>query len=328
MKKTCCFLSTTLTAALLGLSPIAAAQCGADSAADTDDSRTAKSPVALAALSDRSDGRDIVETAIGAGQFNTLATALEAAGLVDALQGEGPFTVFAPTDEAFAKLPEGTLDELLKPENRDTLRLILTYHVVSGKVKAADVVGLNAADTLSGQRVSIAVNDGTVRLNDRARVTRVDVEATNGVIHILDSVLMPNTKDILETAADTGDFTTLAGAIRAAGLVSTLQGDGPFTVFAPTDEAFARVPAETLNSLMQPENREQLIAVLTYHVVPGRVYADRAKSEGRAETVQGSFLTIRERSGDVRINNAKLIKADMDTTNGVIHVIDTVLIPE
>ncbi|TVQ54287.1 MAG: fasciclin domain-containing protein [Phycisphaerales bacterium] len=279
-------------------------------------------------MSDRSEGRNIVETAIGAGQFNTLATALEAAGLVDALQGDGPFTVFAPTDEAFDKLPEGTLDELLKPESRDTLRLILTYHVVSGKVKAADVVGLNAADTLSGQRISIAVNDGTVRLNDSARVTDVDIEASNGVIHIIDSVIMPNTKDILETAADAGDFSTLAGAIRAAGLVSTLQSDGPFTVFAPTDEAFAKVPAETLNSLMQPENRDQLIAVLTYHVVAGRVYADQAKKAGRAETVQGGTLTIRERDGDVRINNAKVLKADIDTTNGVIHVIDTVLIPE
>ncbi len=327
------FFCTTLTAAtVLGVSHAALAQCGAMETADRADALAPDHSLALSAMSeqrsDRNAGMNIVETAVAAGQFNTLATALQAAGLVSALEGEGPFTVFAPTDEAFDALPEGTVEELLKPENRDTLRLILTYHVVAAKAKASDVLGMNAADTLSGQRVSIAVRDGTVRLNDRARVVRTDIEATNGVIHVIDSVIMPNTRDILETAADAGDFTTLAGAIRAAGLVSTLQGNGPFTVFAPTDEAFAKLPRETVESLMQTENREQLIAVLTYHVVSGRVYADQALSAGRAETVQGGTLTIRDRNGDVRINDAKVIKADIDTTNGVVHVIDTVLIPE
>jgi uncharacterized surface protein with fasciclin (FAS1) repeats len=132
---------------------------------------------------------DIVDTAV-ASHFNTLATALTAAGLVDTLKGPGPFTVFAPTDEAFAKLPEGTLDTLLKPENKAQLVSILTYHVVSGKVMAADVVKLTEAKTVNGQSVAITVDHGTVKVNN-ATVTQTDVEASNGVIHVIDTVLLP-----------------------------------------------------------------------------------------------------------------------------------------
>lgn len=135
--------------------------------------------------------KDIVDTAVAAGQFNTLAAALEAADLVGTLKGEGPFTVFAPTDAAFAKLPEGTVAELLKPENRDQLTAILTYHVVAGKVYAADVVNLQAATTVNGSDVSIAVQDGSVRIND-ANVVKTDIAASNGVIHVIDTVILPN----------------------------------------------------------------------------------------------------------------------------------------
>ncbi len=135
-------------------------------------------------------GKNIVETAVAAGQFNTLAAALEAAGLVDTLQGEGPFTVFAPTDEAFARLPEGTVSELLKPENRDKLTAILTYHVVPGKVMSGKVVDLEEAGTVNGKMVSIAVDGGSVKIND-ATVVKADVETSNGVIHVIDRVLLP-----------------------------------------------------------------------------------------------------------------------------------------
>ena len=134
---------------------------------------------------------DIVDTAVSAGQFSTLAAALEAAGLVDTLKGDGPFTVFAPTDDAFAKLPEGTVEELLKPENKDKLVSILTYHVVSGKVVAADVVKLEKAKTVNGSDVSIQVMDGNVQVGS-ANVTSTDIEASNGVIHVIDSVILPD----------------------------------------------------------------------------------------------------------------------------------------
>jgi uncharacterized surface protein with fasciclin (FAS1) repeats len=133
---------------------------------------------------------DIVDTAVAAGSFKTLATALTAAGLVETLKGPGPFTVFAPTDEAFAKLPAGTLESLLKPENKAKLAGILTYHVVPGKVMAADVVKLTSAKTVNGQSVTIAVDGGMVKVND-ANVVKTDVVASNGVIHVIDSVLLP-----------------------------------------------------------------------------------------------------------------------------------------
>jgi len=134
--------------------------------------------------------KDIVDTAVAAGSFKTLAKALAAADLVGTLKGPGPFTVFAPTDEAFAKLPAGTLDNLLKPENKDKLRRILTYHVVPGKVVAADVVKVSSAKTVSGDSLPIQVNGSTV-IAGKARVVKTDVGASNGVIHVIDTVLLP-----------------------------------------------------------------------------------------------------------------------------------------
>jgi len=134
--------------------------------------------------------KDIVDTAVAAGNFKTLAAALDAAGLVETLKGKGPFTVFAPTDEAFAKLPEGTVKSLLKPENKQKLTSILTYHVVAGNVKAADVIKLSSAKTLNGQSVTIKVVGGKVLING-ATVVKADIAATNGTIHVIDTVLMP-----------------------------------------------------------------------------------------------------------------------------------------
>jgi uncharacterized surface protein with fasciclin (FAS1) repeats len=134
--------------------------------------------------------KDIVDTAVAAGSFKTLVTAVKAAGLVETLKGSGPFTVFAPTDEAFAKLPAGTLETLLKPENKEKLKGILTYHVVAGKVMAKDVVTLKEAKTVNGQMLTIAVKDGKVMV-DSANVVKTDVAASNGVIHVIDAVLLP-----------------------------------------------------------------------------------------------------------------------------------------
>ena len=134
--------------------------------------------------------KDIVDTAVEAGQFKTLAAALDAAGLVDTLKGEGPFTVFAPTDEAFAKLPAGTVENLLKPENKEKLTAILTYHVVPGKVMAADVAGIDEAETVNGKMIDVKVDGSSVKVND-ATVTAADIAASNGVIHVIDTVILP-----------------------------------------------------------------------------------------------------------------------------------------
>ncbi|MCA9128225.1 MAG: fasciclin domain-containing protein, partial [Planctomycetales bacterium] len=230
--------------------------------------------------------KDIVDTAVAAGSFNTLVAAVKAAGLVETLKGAGPFTVFAPTDEAFAKIPKETLANLLKPENKAMLQGILTYHVVPGAVKAADVVKLNSATTVQGQSVDIVAKDGAVKV-DGANVVKADIVTSNGVIHVIDSVIMPNDKDIVDTAVSAGNFKTLVAAVKAAGLVETLKGSGPFTVFAPTDEAFAKLPEGTVESLLKPENKEKLVKILTYHVVPAKVMAAKAVKLDSADTVAG-----------------------------------------
>jgi transforming growth factor-beta-induced protein len=279
---------------------------------------------------------DIVDTAVADGRFTTLVAAVQAAGLVDTLKGAGPFTVFAPTDEAFAKLPAGTVENLLKPENLETLKNVLLYHVVSGNVMAADVVTLDGktADTVAGSAVNISVKDGNVFLNENVQVIITDIVTSNGVIHVIDTVLLPPAKlaDIVDTAVADGRFTTLVAAVQAAGLVDTLKGAGPFTVFAPTDEAFAKLPAGTVETLLKPENLETLKNTLLYHVVPGMVMAaDVVTLDGKmADTAfAGKSIAISVKDGKVYLNeNVQVIITDVMTTNGVIHVIDTVLLPE
>ena len=270
--------------------------------------------------------KDIVDTAVGAGSFNTLVAAVKAAGLVDTLKGKGPFTVFAPTDEAFAKLPEGTVETLLKPENKQKLIDILKYHVVPANVKAADVVKLTSAPTVNGQRATVKVADGGVKV-DNANVVKTDIACTNGTIHVIDSVILPSGDTIPAVADKAGAFKTLLAAAKAAGLVEALSAPGPITVFAPTDEAFAKLPAGTVESLLKPENKQKLADILKYHVVPGRVYSDDALKAKEAKTLQGGTIKIGANDKGAFVNDAKLLKTDINASNGVIHVIDSVILP-
>lgn len=277
--------------------------------------------------------KTILETAEAAGKFKTLAAAIKAAGLTEALEGEGPFTVFAPTDDAFAKLPKETLESLLKPENKHKLVSILKYHVVSGEVKASDVVKLDYATTLNGQRVDVTASKDGVQLDSNTKVVTTDILASNGVIHVIDSVLMPKTANAIETAKQAGSFTTLLAAVEAAGLTDVLSGEGSFTIFAPTDEAFAKLPADTVKNLLKPENKETLVSILKLHVIPSRVFAsDVTKVKKSPETLQGQTLMIEADDAGVRIGNAKakakVTKTDIQASNAVIHVIDTVLLPK
>ena len=273
------------------------------------------------------DSKDIVDTAVGAGKFNTLVAAVKAAGLVDTLKGNGPFTVFAPTDEAFSKLPKGTVASLLKPENRSKLQAILKYHVVSGNVKAADVVKLKSAKTVQGQPVKINAAGGKVKINS-ANVIATDISCKNGTIHIIDSVILPPNPDIVDTAVAAGSFKTLVAAVKAAGLVETLKGDGPFTVFAPTDDAFGKLPKEAIADLLKPENKKKLTSILTYHVVPGKVMAADVVKITSAKTVNGQSASVKVEGGNVMIDGAKVLKTDIECGNGVIHVIDSVIMPK
>ncbi len=277
----------------------------------------------------------IVDIAVGNPTFSTLVTAVKAAGLVETLSGKGPFTLFAPTNEAFAALPKGTVEALLKPENREALRKVLTYHVVSGNVMAKDLRS-GKVTTVAGSTVAVKVQRGQVGVNN-ATVVKADIAAKNGIIHVIDKVLLPpdlalappaaaQPGTIVDIAVGNPSFSTLVTAVKAAGLVETLSGKGPFTLFAPTNEAFAALPKGTLQKLLKPENRDALRKVLTYHVVPGDLMAKSLRS-GRVTTVAGSSVAVQVNKGAVKVNNANVVKADVDTSNGVIHVIDRVLLP-
>ena len=278
---------------------------------------------------------DLVDVAVSAGDFPTLIAAVEAAGLVDTLKSEGPFTVFAPTEEAFAAALAAlglTAGELLA--DVETLTAVLTYHVVPGRVMAGDLTGAMAMPvaTVNGATVSITEDAGSVTVNE-ATVVAADIEASNGVIHVIDQVLLPPADgpgDLVDVAVSAGDFPTLIAAVEAAGLVDTLKSEGPFTVFAPTEEAFAAALAAlglTAGELLA--DVETLTAVLTYHVVPGRVMAGDLTGAMAmpVATVNGATVSITEDAGSVTVNEATVVAADIEASNGVIHVIDQVLLP-
>ncbi len=276
--------------------------------------------------------QSIAEIAVDGG-FNTLVAALDAADLVETLSGDGTFTVFAPTDDAFAALPEGMLEELLA--DPETLKQILLYHVVGDVVMAETVVTLDEAETLEGSMVAIDVVDGNVFLND-SQVTSTDIEASNGVVHVIDKVLVPDMKEVasnetpeesksIAEIAVAGGFNTLVAALSAADLVETLSGDGAFTVFAPTDDAFAALPEGMLEGLLA--DTESLTQILLYHVVGDVVMADTVVTLDEAETLEGSKVEIEVVDGKVFVNDSQVTSTDIEASNGVIHVIDKVLVP-
>ena len=269
--------------------------------------------------------KDIVATAIAAGSFQTLVAAVKAAGLVETLQGKGPFTVFAPTDDAFAKLGKDAIADLLKPENKAKLTAILTYHVVAGDNPAAKVVTVKELTSVQGSPLAIVADKNGVTVGT-AKVVKTDVLAQNGVIHVIDSVLLPP-DNLVATAAKAGKFQTLLTAATAAGLAETLSNDGPFTVFAPTNEAFAKLGKDTIADLLKPENKAKLASILKHHVVAGRVKAEAVVKVKEVKTLQGTSLAVKVEQGKVSIGGANVVATDVIAGNGVIHVIDSVLLP-
>lgn len=275
----------------------------------------------------------IIDVAVADGGFKTLVAAVKAAGLDGVLAGPGPFTVFAPTDAAFAKLPAGTVADLLKLENLAQLQKILKYHVVAGKVMAADVVKLTFAKTLAdGLNVSIRVENGKVFVND-SQVIITDIPCANGVIHVIDTVLSPQTTTY-DLLIKSNKFNALVAALNAAGLATALSGSGPITVFAPTDAAFNKFTPGALEALLA--DVPQLQELLKYHAVADKVMAAdiiNAIADGSGSTdittLAGPSISISMENGDVIINDsAKVTITDVLGSNDggvVVHVIDTVL---
>jgi transforming growth factor-beta-induced protein len=269
-----------------------------------------------AAGAEASAPKNIVETAVAAGSFTKLASSLTTAKLVDALSGEGPFTVFAPNDaafEAFEKANPGVLAGLSEAQLGDVLK----YHVISGaKVKAADLKNGQLAKTLLGPVVAVDLSGDKPKVGG-ATVSTADIEASNGVIHVIDTILLPP-KDIIETATAAGSFTKLAAALTAAGLVDDLKGAGPFTVFAPTDAAFDKLAATP--------SGEALINVLLSHVVSGVAGPLDLKDKGVLTARSGTPLLVDLSSG-AKVGGSSLTTTNVVASNGVIHVIDTVIVP-
>ena len=294
-------------------------------------------------------------------QLTTLVAAVKAAGLVDTLNGPGPFTIFAPANSAFAKLPAGTVDTLVKPENKATLSSILTYHVIAGKkLSSKDLAKMKSLTTVEGEQLKVSVSGSKISINGTTKVVLADVQVANGTVFIIDSVLMPAKPaagtpvatesdaaavgvpatgagslkgmavDPAATAASNNpQLTTLVAAVKAAGLVDTLNGPGPFTIFAPVNSAFAKLPAGTVDTLVKPENKDKLTSILTYHVVAGKKLssADLAKMT-TLDTVNGGKLTIAVSGKTITVNGStKVVLADVQVANGTVYLIDSVLTP-
>jgi transforming growth factor-beta-induced protein len=283
------------------------------------------------------DDHDIVDIAVDNPDFSILVAALSEAGLVEALRGDGPFTVFAPTDAAFATLLSdlgiGAEDLLGHPD----LSKVLLYHVVSGKVMSTDLSDGMMPATLNGNTIDIGVGGG-VTIN-QANVISADIMASNGVIHVIDSVIVPpdfildqptmmeEKPDIVDIALSDPSFSMLVMLLQEAELVGALQGDGPFTVFAPTNDAFIQLVTALGITPEELMAQPALADVLLYHVISGKVMSTDLSDGLAAPTLNGDTIDFDLSSG-VKADQANVISADIEALNGVVHVIDAVLVPE
>jgi uncharacterized surface protein with fasciclin (FAS1) repeats len=266
----------------------------------------------------------LVDVLVLDGRFTTLIAAVQAAGLADALTTGGPFTLFAPTDDAFAALPPGTVEALLA--DPDALRDVLLYHVLGQRTKAVKLVAGRTASTLQGESVSFKIRGLDVLVN-QARVLNADVNTPNGLIHVINQVLLPPapTPNLLETLQNDGRFGTLLAALQAAGLDTVIANNGPLTIFAPTDAAFAALPPGTVEALLA--DVDALTEVLLYHVVSGDKTAIQLLKERGVETLQGDKVMVYWWLGKTYVNRSQVIQANVDASNGKVHVINRVLLP-
>ena len=268
----------------------------------------------------------VVDVIVGSENHTTLETAVIAAGLVETLSSEGPFTVFAPTDAAFALLPEGTVATLLADPS-GLLTTVLTNHVYAGSALSTDLFDGMTITTLAGTELTVTITNGMVYIGD-ALVSAANIETDNGVVHVIDAVLVPTieTTTVVDVIVGSENHTLLEAAVIAAGLVETLSSEGPFTVFAPTDAAFALLPEGTVATLLADPSG-LLTTVLTNHVYAGSALSTDLFDGMTITTLAGTELTVTITNGMVYIGDALVSAANIETDNGVVHVIDAVLVP-
>lgn len=270
-----------------------------------------------------------------AGPGNDLATVAQDAGLttlLDLVSAAGlqlpkePVTIFAPTNEAFAAIPAATLKSLLEPKSRETLRQILKFHITAGRKSSGDVLNSRSLPSLAGQPLRVDANNSKIA---GAGIVAVDVAFDRGIVHVIDKVMMPEQRSIVEIASAEKRLSTLLTAVKSARLTTQLQRqNGPWTVFAPIDSAFAKLPKETVASLLKSENRKALTSILGLHVVPGRLASRDLVGNKQLTSLLGQPIRVSLKNRQITIgDSAKLVAADIQAANGVIHLIDTVLLP-
>ncbi len=273
--------------------------------------------------------KTLVDLVVESPDFSTLESLLIKADLVPTLQS-GEFTVLAPTDAAFAKLPSEVVEALLA--NPEALRQVLLYHVVAGQAKAEAVLASQTLTAANGQALSVNLKDGKPYINDSA-ITATDILASNGVVHVIDTVLIPPgltleprkaLPNLVDLVVKGESFNTLEALLIKADLVDTVK-TGEFTVFAPTDEAFAKLPKAVVDYLLS--DKEALQQVLLYHVVGGTAKAAKVLKSSQLEAASGATLKVSLKDGKAFINSSQIIKTDVLASNGVVHVIDSVLVP-
>lgn len=270
---------------------------------------------------------DLVETLERSGRFDTLLALLDVADLTETLATGGTFTIFAPTDEAFAKLPGDVLQFL--EDNPDELTAVLLYHVAEGRQSTRTLLRKNTITQLDGQPVLVTFQHRALFVND-SRIVRRDLRASNGVIHAIDTVLSPpeepiEIESILDVLRLDGRFAMLLAALEATGLDVALAGPGPLTLFAPTDEAFNALGKETIDALLA--DPAALTDILRYHVVERELGALELLIRRHVKTLQGDTVQVGVRRGALTIDGAKVLAPNVDAPNGLIHVIDGVLLP-
>jgi uncharacterized surface protein with fasciclin (FAS1) repeats len=266
----------------------------------------------------------VVDIVVNSPDHNTLETAVLAAGLETTLSGTGPFTLFAPTDAAFDALPAGILDALLA-DPQGALTDVLLYHALDANVASGDLTNGQIATTINGDDIVVTISGGNVFINN-ALVTTADVAATNGVVHIIDVVLVPN-ETVVDVVVASPDHTTLETAVVASELAPALTDPfASFTLFAPTDAAFANLPTGVLDALLA-DPTGALADVLLYHAVDAEVFSGDLSNGQLATTINGDAVVVTISGSNVFINNTQVTVADIDVDNGVVHVIDAVLVP-
>ena len=268
------------------------------------------------------NGNDLVSVAKSAG----LTTLLELVTLADLKLPKTPVTIFAPTNEAFAAIPAATLQQLLLPESRATLRQILTHHIVSGVQSSGNVLNSRSLSALSNQSLSIDADNGKVA---GASIVAVDVPFNGGIVHVIDTVMLPESRSISEIVSTEGQLSTLIKAASSANLLSRLERQsGSWTVFTPVNSAFDKLPPGTVESLLEQGNVRTLTQVLGLHVVPGRVEARDLLAKKSLTTLTGTPLAVTLKNGKLTLGaNARIIASDIQASNGIIHIIDEVLLP-